>query len=57
MAGRRYNADDVFAKDRGGKLQPGPPWDWNPAFGNANYYGGGQTSDWYSSRLRDNEIS
>lgn len=53
--GFRYSA--FLTKDRGGKLQAGPPWDWNRAFGNANYYGGGQTRGWYSTHLRPNEIS
>jgi hypothetical protein len=53
--GFRYSS--FITKDRGGKIQTGPPWDWNRSFGNANYYGGQRTSDWYSSRLRENEIS
>ena len=38
-----------FTKDRGGKLQAGPVWDWNLSFGNANYLRGGQTNGWYYS--------
>jgi hypothetical protein len=53
--GFRYSA--FITKERGGKLKVGPPWDWNRSFGNANYYGGGQTHGWYSSNLRPNEIS
>lgn len=53
--GFRYST--FLTKDRGGKLKTGPPWDWNRAFGNANYYGGAQTQGWYSSNLRPNEIS
>jgi hypothetical protein len=53
--GFRYSS--FITKDRGGKIQTGPPWDWNRSFGNANYYGGESTRGWYSSRLRDNEIS
>ncbi len=53
--GFRYSA--YITKDRGGKLKPGPAWDWNRAFGNANYYGGGQTKGWYWGVLRPNEIS
>ena len=52
--GFRYSA--YLIKDRGGKLTPGPPWDWNRAFGNANYHNGGQTHGWYSSLLRPQEI-
>jgi hypothetical protein len=53
--GFRYSA--FLSKDRGGKLKPEPPWDWNRSFGNANYYGGGQTSGWYWTNLRAEEIS
>lgn len=53
--GFRYSA--FLTKDRGGKLKPEPPWDWNRAFGNANYYGGGQPRGWYWGNLRQNEIS
>jgi hypothetical protein len=53
--GFRYSA--FLTKDRGGKLKPGPSWDWNRSFGNANYYGGGQVQGWYWSNLRPNEIS
>jgi hypothetical protein len=53
--GFRYSA--FLTKDRGGKLKPEPPWDWNRSFGNANYYGGGETHGWYSYNLRPNEIS
>jgi hypothetical protein len=53
--GFRYSA--FLTKDRGAKLKPGPAWDWNRSFGNANYYGGGQVQGWYSSNLRPNEIS
>jgi hypothetical protein len=53
--GFRYSA--FLTKDRGGKLKPEPPWDWNRSFGNANYYGGGQPRGWYWTNLRPNEIS
>ncbi|MBM3836744.1 MAG: hypothetical protein FJ398_02070 [Verrucomicrobia bacterium] len=53
--GFRYSA--FLTKDRGGKLRPEPPWDWNRSFGNANYYGGDETHGWYSSNLRPTEIS
>ena len=42
--GFRYSA--FLTKDRGGKLKPEPPWDWNRSFGNANYYGGGTPRGW-----------
>ena len=53
--GFRYSA--YLTKDRGEKLKPGPAWDWNRAFGNANYYGGGQSKGWYWGVLRPQEIS
>lgn len=53
--GFRYSA--YITKDRNGKLNPGPAWDWNRSFGNANYYGGDRVRGWYWSNLRPNEIS
>jgi hypothetical protein len=53
--GFRYSS--YLTKERGKKLKPGPAWDWNRAFGNANYYGGGSTKGWYWTVLRPNEIS
>lgn len=53
--GFRYSC--FLTKDRGGKLKLEPPWDWNRAFGNANYYDGWQTQGWYWHNLRPNEIS
>jgi hypothetical protein len=53
--GFRYSS--YLTKDRGGKIKAGPAWDWNRAFGNANYYSGGQTKGWYWGVLRPNEIS
>ena len=53
--GFRYSS--FLTKERDGKLKPGPPWDWNRAFGNANYYGGNQSKGWYWGVLRPNEIS
>ncbi len=52
--GFRYSA--YLHKDRGGKLQAGPAWDWNLSFGNADYYDGSDPSGWYTDRLRDSEI-
>ena len=42
-----YRLSDYFSKDRNGKIGPGPVWDWNLAFGNANYAQGGMTNTWY----------
>ena len=35
-------------KDRGGKLNMGPAWDFNISLGNANYYSGWLTNGWYT---------
>ncbi len=53
--GFRYSS--FLTKDRGGKLKPGPPWDWNRSFGNANYYNGDRVNGWYWAKLRPHEIS
>ena len=42
-----YRLSDYFTKDRLGKVGPGPVWDWNLSFGNANYLQGGTTNGWY----------
>jgi hypothetical protein len=52
--GFRYSA--YVHKERGGKLKMGPAWDWNLAFGNANYYDGSDPTGWYTPVLRDTEI-
>ena len=49
-----YRLSDYFQKDRNGKVAPVPIWDWNLAFGNANYNDGGHTSSWYYALLDDN---
>jgi hypothetical protein len=48
-----YRISDYFHKDRGGKVTAGPIWDWNLAFGNANYLQGGWTNGWYYEELGD----
>jgi len=53
--GFRYSV--FLHKDRGGKLKVEPVWDWNLSFGNADYWGGQFTTQWYHSHLRPNEIS
>ncbi len=53
--GFRYSV--FLHKDRGGKLKVEPVWDWNLSFGNADYYGGQYTTQWYHAHLRPNEIS
>jgi hypothetical protein len=53
--GFRYSA--YLHKDREGKLVMGPAWDWNLSFGNADFYGGWSTYEWYNLHLRSSEIS
>ncbi len=40
----------------GGKLKPGPIWDWDQSFGNANFYGGDSPEGWYWPHIRETEI-
>ncbi len=48
-----YRISNFYNKDRGKKVAPVPIWDWNLAFGNANYNDGGHTSSWYYTLLSD----
>jgi hypothetical protein len=41
-----YRISTFMHKDKGEKLQMGPIWDFNIAFGNANYCKGETTDDW-----------
>jgi hypothetical protein len=41
-----YRLSTWLVKDKYEKLQMGPIWDFNLAFGNADYCGGGSTSGW-----------
>jgi len=42
-----YRLSNYMYKDRGGKIHMEPIWDWNLAWGNANYLEGGYTNGWY----------
>ncbi|HXG49471.1 MAG TPA: lamin tail domain-containing protein, partial [Methylomirabilota bacterium] len=42
-----YRLSSYYSKPRNGKLRPEPIWDWNLAFGNADYLKGGRTNGWY----------
>jgi CotH protein/lamin tail-like protein/Fn3 domain-containing protein/Ig-like domain-containing protein/chitobiase/beta-hexosaminidase-like protein len=42
-----YRISNFMSKKRFGKLTMSPVWDWNLAFGNANYLEGGRTNGWY----------
>jgi len=48
-----YRISNFFHKDRNGKVKNAPIWDWNLAFGNADYLDGGNTSKWYYAVLND----
>jgi len=41
-----YRLSTFMHKDKNGKLKMGPIWDFNLAFGNADYCGGGNTNTW-----------
>ena len=41
-----YRLSTFMHKDKNGKLKMGPIWDFNLAFGNANYCSGGETNVW-----------
>ncbi len=41
-----FRLSTFMHKDKNGKLQMGPIWDFNLAFGNADYCGGGDTNSW-----------
>ncbi|MGA1225817.1 MAG: CotH kinase family protein [Tamlana sp.] len=41
-----YRLSTWLTKDKNEKLKMGPIWDFNLAFGNANYCGGGETNVW-----------
>ena len=48
-----YRLSNYFYKDRNGRLNEGPIWDWDLSWGNANYADGGHTNGWYYSTLGD----
>ncbi len=41
-----YRLSSYMHKDKNGKLKMGPIWDFNLAFGNADYCSGGETNVW-----------
>ncbi len=46
---------NFMSKDRNGKIQAGPIWDWDLSLGNANYAEGGKTNGWYYPLLSDSD--
>ncbi|MEJ2704970.1 MAG: CotH kinase family protein, partial [Sedimentisphaerales bacterium] len=50
-----FRLSTYMYKDRGGKLEMGPVWDYNLSLGNANYLQGWMPTGWYYSQLSDSE--
>lgn len=54
-----YRISTYMNKDKNGKLKMGPIWDFNLAFGNANYCGGDATDVWtykFNERCPDDNL-
>ncbi|HSU55339.1 MAG TPA: CotH kinase family protein [Candidatus Dormibacteraeota bacterium] len=52
-----FRFSTFYYKDRGGRLNMGPIWDWNLSFGNANSRDGVNPEGWYWSQLDDRQYS
>ena len=52
-----FRFSTFYYKDRGGRLNMGPIWDWNLTFGNANSREGFNPEGWYWSQLDDRQYS
>ena len=50
-----YRLSNYLTKDRGGKLKMEPIWDWNLAWGNADYLDGWNTNGWYYPLVGEND--
>lgn len=50
-----YRLSNYFQKDRGGKVNMDPIWDWNLSFGNADYLDGWIPSGWYYQLINENQ--
>ena len=50
-----YRLSNYMRKERGGKLKMEPIWDWNLAWGNADYLEGERTNGWYYTLLGESE--
>jgi hypothetical protein len=50
-----FRLSTYMFKDRGGKLNMGPVWDYNLSLGNANYLEGWKPDGWYYSLLSNTE--
>jgi len=49
-----YRISTYFYKDKLGKLTMGPLWDYDLAWGNANYYNGSNTAGWIEKDYESN---
>jgi hypothetical protein len=52
-----FRFSTFFHKDRGGRIQMGPLWDWNLSFGNCNGKQGYLADGWLWPQLDDKEYS
>ena len=52
-----FRFSTFYSKDRGGKIQMQPIWDWNLSFGNANGKQGWMAEFWYWPQLDDNQYT
>ena len=50
-----FRLSTYMYKDRGGKLNMGPVWDYNLSLGNADYLQGWIPTGWYYSQLSDSQ--
>jgi hypothetical protein len=52
-----FRFSTFYYKDRRGRLNMGPIWDWNLSFGNASARDGSNPEGWYWSQLDDRQYS
>jgi hypothetical protein len=50
-----FRLSTYMSKDRGGKLNMGPAWDYNLSLGNADYLQGWLSEGWYYSQLNNTD--
>jgi hypothetical protein len=50
-----FRLSTYYHKDRNGKIQQGPAWDYNLSLGHGNYLNGAFTAGWYSDQLGDGD--
>ncbi|MCP5528043.1 MAG: lamin tail domain-containing protein [Verrucomicrobiales bacterium] len=50
-----YRLSNYLHKERGGRINMDPIWDWNLSFGNADYLNGWIASGWYYSLISENQ--